>query len=131
MKCDAPHVQRGDAIGVIGGGVADREEDAVAEVLDERARAFDLRRHRHHPPQVRPLGQQRRELVNVRGTDRRDVLRTGARDADVRPLEMDAADLRAVVWLAMRARSPSRPRADPARDAESVVAAIAVVPSLA
>ena len=71
--------ERGNTVGVIGGGVSDGKENAIAEMLDERTDAVDLRRDRHNPAQLRCLGQQCGKLVDVGGTDRRDILRSGTR----------------------------------------------------
>ena len=86
-------LQRRRGLGIVGRRVADREEHAVAEVLDQCACAVELRCHRHHPVHPRCEREQRRQLVDVGGTDRRRILCTGAAPIDERPFEMNTDDL--------------------------------------
>ena len=87
-------LQRRDRLGVVGRGVADGERDRAPEVLDQAAHSFDLRRDRDDPSHPRRVREQRADFVDVGPADRRRVLRAGAFAVDVRPFEMDGADLR-------------------------------------
>src|SRR5437764_815856 len=84
--------QRRNGVAVIRRSVADREDDTVSKVLDERADAFDLRRDGDDPAQMRRFVEQRADFLDVSGTNGLDALRAGALGADVWPLEVNGAD---------------------------------------
>src|SRR5205085_9679707 len=86
--------ERGNGVAEIGGRVADREEDAIAEMFDDRACAVAFRRDGDDPAEMRRERVQRCDFIDARRANRRSILRSRALAIDVRPFEMHAANLR-------------------------------------